>query len=89
MRSEFKAKMAAAKEEKRKKKLERDYEIFSDMGYRYSSEVYSLQSKHPMSRDRYNRALELISSSKSTNQGWLKVAETWEVMSTKQSFMRC
>lgn len=60
-----------AKEEKRKKKSDRDYQIFSEMGYKYSSEVYSLQSKHPMSRDRYNSAKELLGGgTERRNKDW-------------------
>ena len=44
------------KQERKKQKEERDYEIFSEMPYKLSRKSYSLGERHPVSKKRFDAA---------------------------------
>ena len=63
------------KSEKQKTKEKREYEIFSEMPYKFSSKKYSQNEKHPLSKRRFDAACEFldeINNGEDTDvsQGW-------------------
>ena len=48
------------KMEKSKAKESREYEIFSEMPYKFSGRKYSQDEKHPLSKKRFEATCEMI-----------------------------
>ncbi len=50
----------AEKEERKKLREQRDYEIFDQMPYKFNTKVFSMKEKHPVSKVRFESAAKLI-----------------------------
>ena len=45
-------------QERKNSKKQRDYQIYSEMPYKFASKKFSLEEKHHVSRDRFNASCE-------------------------------
>ena len=48
------------KEERRRLREQRDYEIFDQMPYKFNTKVFSMKERHPVSKMRFESAAKLI-----------------------------
>jgi hypothetical protein len=48
------------KQERKKLKEQRDYEIFDKMPYKYNTKSFSLRERHPVSKMRFENAQKYI-----------------------------
>ena len=60
LKYQFEKLEAEERKKVRRQKEERDYEIFPGIGYKFNSQSFTLQERHPMSKDRFQAVSEFI-----------------------------
>ena len=62
LREKYEAEETKRKEERKRGKSERDYEIYAEMPYKLSKRRYTLGERHPVSKRRFDAAIDILNS---------------------------
>ncbi len=68
LRQDYAQVLQEEKQEKANIKQERDFSIFENMGYKFNNKIYSLNEKHPLSKERFYIAQQYFSDESNLNQ---------------------
>ena len=60
LKTEFEQKEHQERAKVRRQKEERDYEIFPGIGYKFNSRAFTLQERHPISKERFETVSQFI-----------------------------
>ena len=60
LKTEFQQKEHQERTKVRRQKEERDYEIFPGIGYKFNSRAFTLQERHPISKERFETVSDFI-----------------------------
>ena len=77
------------KEERRRLKEQRDYEIFDQMPYKYNTKTFSMKERHPISKMRFQSATNFIKDQKesTSDEMFRHVKSLWEAKQTKMMWI--